>query len=252
MHVARKFRSRAKWGLALMTVTALGATALGPPVNAAVGGNRVINVSPSDSIVLIEGLSDTTEYTVTLERGGVTIGTATGTPADFGIAGALELNHAAAPTFCWSGVTPEIIPGDVVRLTGGGVNDFATVEGLTVGDPVPVGNTSFTVSGTLDIDRTATPLDPNNLSVFVRLDVGGVDWRAESSTVDPANPLVFNGEAFTATFNSGRFGGVNGSPVNASVIDAAASPRVLASSYGVGTVPVEGVPKELTTVGPAA
>ena len=81
--------------------------------------------------------------TVTVERNGVLIGTATGAAADPEAAGVggLEVNHgpeaAALPGDCWEGNTPDIRPGDVVTATGPTGTDQVIVDNIAfTGDPV--------------------------------------------------------------------------------------------------------------------
>lgn len=249
-------RRRAKWGVAVTAVTAMSASMLAFPVEAAVGPTRSITVSPADSIVMVEGLNHADTYTITVVRDGVAVGSATGSPTTFGVFGTLELNHdgEAAGTFCWNGVTPRILPGDEVHVAGPGVADSTTVQQVTVaGNPEPLGDNAFTVTGTL-----GEGLDPANLDVFVRLDLtppapgddddddepevedpddDSGDWRASSS--DPGNTLELgaDGTTWTATFTAGD-GDEDAAPVTPEVLAAAANPRVLEATYSVGTPPV--------------
>jgi hypothetical protein len=221
------------------------------PVDAAVGPARVVTVSPADGIVLVEGLNHADTYTVTVLRDGIAVGSATGSPTTYGVFGALELNHAAEPTFCWDGVTPSIRPGDEVRVTGPGVDDSVAVQDITVaGNPEPAGDAAFTVTGTL-----GEGLDLADVDVFVRLDLtpdppGGDDdnpepedpdddagdWRASSS--DPGNTLAAGpGNTWTATFTTGDQA-EEPAPVTAEVLAAATNPRVLEATHSVGSVPV--------------
>jgi hypothetical protein len=212
------------------------------PAQGAVSGTHVILVSPNDNIVLIEGLDDSTVYTVTVTRGGTLIGGVTARPADFGVPGALEINHGASPTLCWGApASPDIQPGDVVTMTdsGGTFTDTVPVRNVTMNPagavPAPT-NDAFTVSGTVD------PASLANLEVFIRLEVGAAaaDWRATATPTDPANPIVADGAGnWTATFTQGD------TPVNADVLAAAASPRVLDASVVLGG-------NEITSVGPDA
>ena len=249
---------RAKWGVAVTAVTAMAASMLAYPVEAAVGPTRSITVSPADSIVVVEGLNPADTYTVTVVRDGVAVGSATGSPTTFGVFGALELNHEgeAAGTFCWNGVTPRIQADDEVHVTGPGVADSTTVQHVTVaGNPEPLGDNAFTVTGTL-----GEGLDLGNLDVLVRLDLTPAapgddddddddddsevedadddsgDWRASSS--DPGNTLVLgdDGTTWTATFTMGD-GDEDAAPVTPEVLAAAANPRVLEATYSVGTPP---------------
>jgi hypothetical protein len=220
----------------------LGATALTAPAQGAVSGTHVILVSPNDNIVLIEGLDNTSEYTVTVTRGGTPIGGVTARPVDFGVPGALEINHGASPTLCWGQpASPDIQPGDVVTMTdtGGTFTDTVPVRNVTMDPAGAVAaptNDAFTVSGTVDPALLA------NLEVFIRLQVGAgaADWRATATSTDPANPIVADGAGnWTATFTSGD------TPVDGDVLAAAATPRVLDASVVFGG-------NEITSVGPDA
>ena len=247
---------RSRRGVAATAVTALMASMLAAPVDAAVGPTRTMTVDPASGIVLVDGLNHTDTYTVTAERGGVVIGSASGSPTAFGTFGALELNHAAdvlAP-FCWTGVTPQLMPNDVVRVTGPGVDDTLTVQDIAVltypeATTGPGGVPAFVVTGTI-----GPGLDPANVDVFIRLDLnpqppGGDDdnpepvdddtddWRA--STADEGNSFeALPDGTWTATFTTGRMLEDVDTPVNDQVIAAAAAPRVLEAAYSVGAVPV--------------
>lgn len=249
-------RRRARGTVAAAAAAALTASVLAAPVDAAVGPTRVVTVSPADGVVIVAGLIHSDTYSVTVERGGVVIGSASGSPASFGTFGSLELNHPTElfDPFCWEGVTPRMQQGDVVRVNGPGVDDSATVqdiEMLTYPEPTtgPGGVPAFKVTGTL-----GEGLDPAGVDVFIRLDLnppppGGDDdnpepvdddtddWKASSSDEGNTFEAAADG-TWTATFTTGFMLEDVVTPVDDAVLAAAAAPRVLQAGYSVGTPPV--------------
>jgi Fibronectin type III domain len=90
-----------------------------------------IVVFPKRDFVTIEGYDSVAfngkQATVTVTRGGVETSRATGTITD----GGMEINHPGGS--CWKGVTPDIKPGDVVRvLFPNGSSDQTTTQGPEV------------------------------------------------------------------------------------------------------------------------
>jgi large repetitive protein len=69
-------------------------------------------VFPERDFVVTEGGPANLALDFAIVRNGVTIATAAGTTDD---AGLLEVNHPGG--VCWQGVTPNIMPGDVLRVT---------------------------------------------------------------------------------------------------------------------------------------
>lgn len=69
-------------------------------------------VFPERDFVVTEGGPGNLALDFAIIRNGVTIGTATGTTDADGL---LEVNHPGG--VCWQGVTPDIMPGDVLRVT---------------------------------------------------------------------------------------------------------------------------------------
>ena len=72
--------------------------------------------------------------TVRVLRRGVVIGSASGPAIDAEGLPGLEVNHgpegAARPGDCWEGSTPDIRPGDVIRVTDGRGTDQVTVDNI--------------------------------------------------------------------------------------------------------------------------
>jgi hypothetical protein len=77
--------------------------------------------------------------TVRVLRRGVVIGSASGNAIDAEGLPGLEVNHgpegAARPGDCWEGSTPDIKPGDVIRVTDGRGTDQVTVDNIAFTGP---------------------------------------------------------------------------------------------------------------------
>jgi hypothetical protein len=145
-------------GAAVAASAGLAAAALAAvPASATIGAAGVQaghNITAFHNIDFIAtsgwGVGDS--VTVTVERNGVQIGTATGDAVDAegtGV-GALEVNHgpegAPLPGDCWEGTTPDIRPGDVVTATGPTGTDQVIVDNIAfTGDPQLQGNGNITV-----------------------------------------------------------------------------------------------------------
>jgi hypothetical protein len=80
------------------------------------------------------------------------------TPTEDGL---VEVNHPGAA--CWETVTPDIRPGDVVRVTdSSGVADQTTAANVTAGRPAQMNATTVVVHGTAQ-DETGLPLSLDQL-----------------------------------------------------------------------------------------
>src|SRR4051812_4198913 len=74
-------------------------------------GTHIITVFPERDMVSAEGYAAGDHPTIQVLRGGAVIGTSSVlTP----VAGIVEVNHPGGG--CWEGTTPDIRPGDVVRV----------------------------------------------------------------------------------------------------------------------------------------
>ncbi len=136
-HIPRRWRRA-------FTIATLGSAVLAVPVaNAeiiAVDDNR--NVATFHNIDFVAGFGWEVGPTLTVEvfRGGQRIGMAAGPTVaiDEGLAqqGALEVNHGPAgapqPGDCWTNYTPDIMPGDEVRMTQGANVDSVLIDPITV------------------------------------------------------------------------------------------------------------------------
>jgi len=137
-------------GLAAAALAAVPASATIGPAGVQAGHN--ITVFHNIDFIAASGFAVGDSMTVTVERNGVLIGTATGTAADpeaTGVGG-LEVNHgpegAPLPGDCWEGTTPDIRPGDVVTATGPTGTDQVIVDNIAfTGDPQLQSNGNITV-----------------------------------------------------------------------------------------------------------
>jgi hypothetical protein len=124
-----------------VAATSLGAMA---PTSATLGPNGVtpghnITVFHNIDMVATTGWTVGEQLTVDVLRNGVLIGTASGPAVDILGEAGLEVNHGPegtpAPGDCWSGVTPDILPGDTVRVTGDADVDDVIVDDITFSGP---------------------------------------------------------------------------------------------------------------------
>lgn len=139
MYSERKYQRRAA-GIAAGALAALAVQAAAVPVFAAVNdpvaAPHAITVFPVRDMVAAEGYAATERPTIEVLRGGTVIGTAAGLipqddPGTPGFDGIVEVNHPGGG--CWQGVTPDIRPGDVVRvLTAPGVGDQTFTANVSV------------------------------------------------------------------------------------------------------------------------
>ena len=127
--------SKMKKLLAIGATVLIASVTLASPAWADVGTGRLLEVDYTSDFVLLEGYPDG-EVTVEVLRGTTTIGTFTG-PV---VGGILEINHGGNDPVtgvndCWQGdTTPNISPGDQVRVTGAGIDDSTFVRNLDYED----------------------------------------------------------------------------------------------------------------------
>jgi hypothetical protein len=126
---------------AALSTAAVAATTVGlAPASAMLGAGGVEdgrNITVFHNIDFVAAFGyPTNDITVEVVRGDVVIGTATGTPVDGGEGPALEVNHgpegAPQPGDCWEGHTPDIMPGDLIRITN--TADPTDVDEVVVDD----------------------------------------------------------------------------------------------------------------------
>ena len=149
-HQRRRGLERRRLGAALSTValTAAGLGSVGvgtSPASATIGPAGIapgINISVFHNIDFVATFGWPVGQSVTVDvlRNGVLIGSATGPTVDAGAdGGALEVNHGPAaapqPGDCWEGHTPDVRPGDLVRVTGGGTVSEVIVDNISLNGP---------------------------------------------------------------------------------------------------------------------
>jgi hypothetical protein len=167
------------WRTALTVATLGSAFAAVPVANAeiiSVGDGRNVGIFHNIDFVAGFGWQEGQTLTVDVFRNGQRIGSAAGptVAVDEGLplAGALEVNHgpegAPQPGDCWTGYTPDIMPGDEVRLTQGTETDRVLIDPITVEKgPFLNGDGNVQVEGRASF-ANGTPID------IAALDSGGV------------------------------------------------------------------------------
>lgn len=150
---------RTKRMLVISSATLLASLALAVPALALVihepptEGREIISF-PERDFVSVGGFDPEVPATVNILRNNVVIGTAHGTtsaptpdpdPRKADPGGGLEVNHPGG--VCWEGTTPDILPGDKVRVTIGDVADQTTTANVKAGQPF------------VDDNGTPTPAD---------------------------------------------------------------------------------------------
>ena len=167
-----------RWGLVttiggLTTVLAL--AGISPPASAADPVHSV-TVSKDESIVVVEGLTEGDPIQVELRRNGIQIGSALGVAPPGGV---WELNHKVetvdppvvdppvdgdgeveendtGTAVCWTDFTPDILGGDVLSVTSGGVVEEVVVTDIDITqEPTKVDADTGIVRG-----RVAGPVPP--------------------------------------------------------------------------------------------
>ena len=84
--------------------------------------------------------------------------------------GAIDVNHPGGT--CWLGITPDIVPGDVVRIVDArGIADQTYVANQTAGRPIATGPNSFVVHGTA-LTPLGTPMPIGQVGHLIVADNG--------------------------------------------------------------------------------
>jgi hypothetical protein len=176
-------------GLAASAVAALPASATITAEGVREGSN--ITVFHNIDFVAVFGYGPVgSDVTVEVLRNGVTIGTATGPAVDAEGLPGLEVNHGpeGAPVDgdCWEGHTPDIRPGDRVRVTDAGGVDEVIVDNIAfTGDPFLAGDGDVLVPFVAKrADGTAIPasfIDSAEFRATSRLRFESTDIRVQSA-----------------------------------------------------------------------
>src|SRR3954468_8310837 len=186
-----------------------GALAKGGGGGGVVAAGHTITVLPDSSGLELSGFPHETPVQVAVRRDGVTLATASVTTD---VAGDAAVNGGTID--CWSDATPDILPGDVVEVSGPGSVDTKTVDDITVsravktgpstvvvhghgaapdGSPLPVASIEFRVTGS-----TASPFSS-----------GKRDLRAGGTNPFPLTRDANDPTAWTATFSGLTAGDVS-------------------------------------------
>ena len=194
-----------RWGLAT-TIGGLSAVltlvGISPPASAA-DPIHSITVSKDESIVVVEGLTEGEPISFEVRRNGMQIASAVGiAPAD----GVFELNHEIGDdteiAHCWTGSTPDILGGDVVRVTSGVIEEEIVVTDIDVTqEPTKVDSNTGLVRG-----RIAGPVPPiSQLTVTTNGRTATeerFDGRAPGTSAGVVGTLKYIAPGrFQATFN---------------------------------------------------
>jgi hypothetical protein len=203
-------RQRAAAGFTALAVSVLGLQVAAGPVSAAAAINdppvapHSIIVFPVRDFVSADGYAASDRPTIQVLRGGAVIGTASNLVPQNGL---VEVNHPGGG--CWEGVTPDIRPGDVVRvLTAPDTGDQTGTANVTVTQPatkidagtvVIKGTAAAGGGGQIPLDQLEARIVANKQS-FVS--TGKRTLRA-SSTPGDNGVLAYDGPGlttWTATF----------------------------------------------------
>ncbi|HEX2176840.1 MAG TPA: chitobiase/beta-hexosaminidase C-terminal domain-containing protein [Nocardioidaceae bacterium] len=178
------------------------------PAGAAVNGAHTVFVLKNDSIVEAEGFADGENVLVEVKRDGIVVGSVE-RPASIG--GTLIINH----DFCWDGVTPEILPGDVVEVTSTTGTDTVAVADIDVTQgPVLAGN-RFTIKG-----RVNGP----------RLPVGQL--QVEARTEDPIRFRPLAPDTVDGVVGTIRYDRATGGDFTATFTGLSAAQRTAVGNFG--------------------
>jgi hypothetical protein len=215
-------------------------------------------VFPQRDFVSASGFSAGSTYTVSvIHPSGTTVSTASGIapkddPSTPGFDGIIEVNHPGG--VCWTGVTPDIRPGDKVRVTNDadGNAEETTVANVTAQRPVQTGPDSVEVHGTAQ-NADGTPIDVTQLEQ--RLVIAGDTFANGRRTLRATSAAGSDGtlsyDAASSTNWTATYTGLSAADVTKAL---AAESRIL----WLGTAPAAVVEQTVyengagVTAGPAA
>jgi hypothetical protein len=136
---------------------------------------------PQRDFISATGYTPGTAYRFTVIRDGNVVSTSTPIVAD--ATGLAEVNHPGGA--CWQGMTPDIQPGDKIRISNlSGVSEQTTVAGVTDERPIVTSTDPVTGGGTIEVHGTAQdaagsplPLDQIEQRLVARKDSFDVNGR---------------------------------------------------------------------------
>src|SRR3954468_8561812 len=135
---------------------------------------------PQRDFISATGYTAGVSYTFSVIRGGNVVSTSSPVVAD--ATGLAEVNHPGGG--CWTGVTPDIRPGDVIRISGGGIIEQTTVAGVSDERPIVTSIDPVTGGGTIEVHGTAVapgggqlPIDQIEQRLIARNDSFDINGR---------------------------------------------------------------------------
>lgn len=134
--------------LAMLAPGAVSAQVNNPPLLP-----QAITIFPSRDFVSVEGFVPNADLAISVRRDGAEVSDAVGRTDATGL---LEVNHPGG--VCWRNVTPDILPGDTVRVTYRGTNNNQTL-GLVQG--------TGAAANTLNATATQAFIPPTNPNIVV-------------------------------------------------------------------------------------
>jgi len=162
---------------------------------------RTISVLPDTSALELSGYPGSTELQVDVLRDGVPMATASITTDS---AGDGDVNGGGLS--CWSDATPDILPGDTVRVTGSGFVDEKVVDDISSSRPMKADSDTIVVHGTA-VAADGTPLPLAGIEARIigsaadRFSNGRRDMRAGGTNTFPLTQDAGDPTHWTATFS---------------------------------------------------
>src|SRR3954454_6998695 len=143
-------------------------------------GTRGLIGFPQRDFISATGYTPGVSYTFSVIRSGNVVSTSSPIVAD--ATGLAEVNHPGGA--CWTGVTPNIQPGDTIRINGGGLIEQTTGAGVSAERPIVTSTDSVTGGGTIEVHGSAVapgggqlPLDQIEQRLVARNDSFDITGR---------------------------------------------------------------------------
>src|SRR3954466_2320308 len=163
-----RLRRAAPLGAAALAVTAIAAPAYGAGGVPAPGGEIIYNTASVTLSTFPVGATP-----ITVSRDGTVIANAVANVDGTGLANLNVAGIAAPePLDCWTGFTPEILPGDVITI-GGAAGTTITAPKFTVERPSQVGNDLVFHGSAADAAGNPMAADALLVSKTPRFSAGG-------------------------------------------------------------------------------
>lgn len=180
--------------IAFSAVAIVASFALAVPALAEVRPDKTVGVAHNLDLVATSGYNVGDPVEIQVFRNGVQIGEAAGPAAELEGVG-LEVNHgteAAVPGDCWNNVTPDILPGDEVRVNGDGGTDSVVVPNINFdeidGGPTEIAADDPTrdlLAGDIIFEGNALGADGSSIVSQVSLEMrqGAPRYRAQPDEI---------------------------------------------------------------------